>query len=331
MTQSSLTTNPTTHTEFTPWVEKYRPKTLQDVIGHGNITERLIAYVSAKNVPHMLLAGPAGTGKTTSSIALAKDLFGESFQQSFLEMNASDERGIDIVRGKIKDFARTLPVSDVPFKIIFLDEADALTQDAQQALRRTMEKYSSNTRFILSCNYSGRIIEPIQSRCAVFRFTPLSKEDMIKLITMVEKNEGLTVDDKAKEAILYIAEGDARKVLNVLQGAASISKKITEESVYKLASKARPAEVNQMIKLAFTGNFTAARSALDKLMIEYGLSGEDIMSQVFQEVTRSTEIDDKTKVALVDKIGEYDFRLTEGANERIQLEALLAQFMLYKK
>lgn len=323
--------NTLTSNEFIPWVEKYRPKTLNDVIGHSNITERLKACVTVRNVSHMLFAGAAGTGKTSCAIALAKDLFKESFSQSFLELNSSDERGIDVIRGKVKDFARTLPVSDVPFKIIFLDEADALTQDAQQALRRTMEKYSSNTRFILSCNFSGRIIEPIQSRCAVFRFTPLSKEDMLYLIELVEKNEKLTVDEKAKEAILYVAEGDARKVLNVLQGCSSISKKVTEESVFKLASRARPAEVSQMIKLAFTGNFTAARSALDKLMIEYGLSGEDIITQIFQEVTRSSEIDDRTKVALVDKIGEYDFRLSEGANERIQLEALLAQFMLYSK
>ena len=158
------------------WIEKYRPKILNDIVGQDEIVERLKAYVKTKNVPHLMFAGPAGTGKTTSALALSKELFGESWKNNFHELNASDERGIGIVRGKIKDFARTAPIGKTAFKIIFLDEADSLTADAQSALRRTIEKYSHICRFVLSVNYSSKIIEPIQSRCTIFRFNPIRND-----------------------------------------------------------------------------------------------------------------------------------------------------------
>ncbi|MCK4555565.1 MAG: AAA family ATPase, partial [Candidatus Aenigmarchaeota archaeon] len=159
------------------WTEKYRPEKLSDVVGQKEITARLEAFVKEKSMPHMLFAGSAGIGKTTSAIALAKQLYGDTWQRNFMETNASDERGIQVVRSKIKDFARTKPLG-AEFKIIFLDESDALTPEAQQAMRRTMEKYTSTTRFILSCNYSSKLIPPIQSRCAIFRFRPIGKEDI---------------------------------------------------------------------------------------------------------------------------------------------------------
>lgn len=313
--------------EFVPWVEKYRPKKLNEIIGHAAIVRRMEAFVKSRNLPHLLCAGPAGTGKTTAALALARELFGANVRESFLELNASDERGIDIVRGKIKDFARTLPLSDIPFKLILLDEADAITADAQQALRRTMERFSSNTRFIMSCNYSSHIIEPIQSRCAVFRFTPLSEEEMRKVVEMVVRGEQLHVDKAAEDAVVYVANGDARKAINCLQGAAIMGSKITEEDIFKVASRARPKEIEQMVSLAMKGSFVEARKALDELMIKYGMSGEDIIKQVFAEITR-LPIPDADKVVLVDRVGEYDFRMSEGADERIQLEALLAQIML---
>ena len=258
-------------------------------------------------------------------------MFGENLSQSFLELNASDERGIDVVRTKIKDFARTLALAAVPFKLILLDEADSMTQDAQQALRRTMEKYSSNTRFLLSCNYSGRIIEPIQSRCSVFRFGRLQKEAMEKILERIVKEEKLKIDEKAKEALFYVSEGDARKLINALQGAASLSEgKISAEEIYKIASRARPEEVAKMVNFALKGEFLKAREMLDEIMIKYGMSGEEAILQIFREVT-SMDIPEKDKVLLVDRIGEYDFRMMEGANERIQLEALLAQIMLLGK
>lgn len=315
---------------FVPWVEKYRPKKLDDVIGHTEVVERLKAYVKKKSLPHMLLAGKAGTGKTSSVLAMARELYGDAINECFLELNSSDERGIDTVRGKIKDFARTLPISDVCFKIILLDEADSLTDDAQQALRRTMEKYSSNTRFALNCNYSSKIIEPIQSRCAVFRFTPMSDDEITKIITHVAHSEKLKVDEAAVKAIVYIAEGDARKAINVLQGAASTTTHVKEENVLSVSSRARPAEIAQMVSLALEGKFSEARKNLDELMVRYGMSGEDVISQIYREVT-TLGIDDHKKITLVDKIGEYDFRMTEGADPRIQLEALLSQMALVGK
>lgn len=315
-----------------PWVEKYRPKGLADVVGHDEITHRLKSYVEKRNMPNMLFSGPAGTGKTSSSIALARELFGANFEQNFLELNASDDRGIDVVRNTIKDFARTLAF-DSQFKIIFLDECDALTQDAQQALRRTMEKYTKTCRFILSCNYSSKILEPIQSRCVIYRFKPLSAKDVEKQIDIVAAHEKIMVDDKAKKAINYVSSGDLRKATNVLQAAATLDKKITEETVYSVSSKARPEEVQEMILLAIDGKFLEARKKLEQLMYEQGMSGEDVIMQVHRETMALDEkqLPDKDKIALVDTIGEYDFRIVEGAHERIQLEALLAQFMKFKK
>ncbi|NYZ75036.1 replication factor C small subunit [Candidatus Micrarchaeota archaeon] len=313
--------------EFVPWVEKYRPKKLKEVIGHGPVVKRLEAYVKNRNLPHLIFSGPAGTGKTTSALALAHELYGEQFGQCFYELNASDDRGIDVVRGKIKDFARTLPFTEVPFKIIFLDEGDAMTQDAQQALRRTMERFSSNTRFIISVNYSSRLIEPIQSRCAVFRFSPLTEEEIRKVIETVSKGEGLKLDKAAEDAVVYVAEGDARKAINCLQGASSTADRISEADIFKISSRARPAEVAKMIEFAYKGRFGEARQLLDELLVKYGMSGEDIIQQMFREVTK-LDVPDRKKVALVDRVGEYDFRMVEGADDRIQLEALLAQIML---
>ena len=315
-----------------PWVEKYRPHTLKDVVGHTEITKRLNSYLENKNIPNMLFSGPAGTGKTSSSIALSRELFGDNFEQNFLELNASDDRGIDVVRNTIKDFARTLSF-DAGFKIIFLDECDALTQDAQQALRRTMEKYTKTCRFILSCNYSSKIIEPIQSRCVIYRYKPLNAKDIQTQVNNIVKKEGLKVDAKAIEAINYVCQGDLRKAVNILQATASLDKNITEEAVYNVSSRARPEQVKEMILLALQGKFLDARTKLDELMYEYGMSGEDIVKQLYRETMalEENELAEKTKVELVDTIGEYDFRIVEGANERIQLEALLAQFMKHKK
>jgi len=313
--------------QFIPWVEKYRPKTLSEVIGQKDIIERLQAYVNTKAVPHLLFAGKPGTGKTTSALAMARELYGDAIGECFVELNASDERGIDVVRGKVKDFARTLSLANVPFKIILLDEADSLTADAQQALRRTMEKYSSNTRFILSCNYSSKIIEPIQSRCAVFRFRPLQDSEIMEMVKSVSGKEGLTIDEAAIKAIAYVAQGDARSAVNVLQGAAINSKHIKEKDILVISSRARPAEIAEMVSLAFKGKFTDARKQLDTLMVTYGMSGEDVIAQIYREVT-TMAIDDKKKVELVDRIGEFDFRMTEGADPRIQLEALLAHMAL---
>jgi replication factor C small subunit len=313
-------------------VEKYRPNNLSEVIGHDEITPRLKSYVEKRNLPNMLFSGPAGTGKTSSSIALAKELFGKNYEQNFLELNASDDRGIDVVRNTIKDFARTLAF-DSQFKIIFLDECDALTQDAQQALRRTMEKYTKTCRFILSCNYSSKILEPIQSRCVIYRFKPLNAKDVEKQVKLIAAKENIHVDEKAVIALNYVSQGDMRKTINILQAASTLEKKITEDTVYSVSSRARPQEVQEMILLALKGKFLEARKKLEELMYEQGMSGEDVVMQLYRETMNldEKELSDKDKIELVDTIGEYDFRIVEGANERIQLEALLAQFMKHKK
>jgi replication factor C small subunit len=307
------------------WVEKYRPRTLDKIIGQKDIVDRLKAYVHTKNLPHLLFAGGAGTGKTTSAVALARELFGENWRQVFQELNASDERGIQVVRTKIKDFARTAPIGNTPFKIIFLDEADSLTPDAQSALRRTMESYSHTCRFVLSCNYSSRIIVPIQSRCAVFRFRPLRNEDVTKCLKGIADEENISITQDALNAIVYIAAGDMRKAINSLQVAAAMEKKIDAEAIYKTTAAAKPEDVRKLLTTAIEGDLLKARDHLDVLLINYGLSGEDILKQIHREIYELA-IKDELKIQLVNQIGEVEFRLSEGSNDRIQLESLLAYF-----
>ena len=234
-----------------------------------------------------------------------------------------------MVRGKIQDFARTVSLTEVPFKIIFLDEADSLTNDAQNALRRTMELYVNATRFILSANYSSKIIEPIQSRCSLFRFRPLTPAEVTEMIERVAHGEKLKADKEAADALLYVSEGDMRRAINALQGASLHSATITSESVYKSAARAEPAEIKEMMELALARKFVEARKKLHHLMINYGMSGEDVLIQMYRTLD-SLQISEREKVALMDKIGEYNFRLVEGANEMIQIEALLAQMLLIK-
>lgn len=307
------------------WVEKYRPKKIAEIVGQREVVERLSGYVKAKNLPNMLFAGPAGTGKTTSAIALAKELFGGNWKSNFLELNASDERGIDVVRGKIKSFARTQAIGG-DFKIIFLDEADSLTRDAQHAMRRTMEMFTSTCRFILSCNYSGKIIEPIQSRCALFRFRPIDENDIEARIKHIAKEEKLNVTEDGIKAVLYVAEGDLRKAINLLQSAAAFDRKIDEDVIYRVVAKARPEDIRWILQTAADGDFVKAREKLRELMITYGMSGGDIVQQLHREVFK-LKIPENVKIKFADVIGEYDFRLTEGSNELIQLEALIAQFV----
>ncbi|MCQ6254118.1 MAG: replication factor C small subunit [Methanocaldococcus sp.] len=245
-------------------------------------------------------------------------------------LHNSDERGIDVIRTKVKEFARTKPIGDIPFKIIFLDESDALTADAQNALRRIMEKYSNVCRFILSCNYPSKIIPPIQSRCAVFRFSPLKKEDIAKKLKEIAEKENLKLTESGLDAIIYVSEGDLRKAINVLQTAAALSNVIDDEIIYKVSSRARPEEVKKMMELALEGKFMEARDLLYKLMVEWGMSGEDILNQMFREIN-NLNIDERKKVELADYIGETDFRIVEGANERIQLSSLLAKMALLGK
>ncbi len=312
----------------TIWTEKYRPITFQEVKGQKHIVGKLQAFVKEKNMPHVLFAGPAGVGKTTLSLVIAKELFGDTWQENFLELNASDERGIDIVRNKVKDFARTKALGNVPFKIIYLDECDALTKEAQQALRRTMENYTNTTRFILSCNYSSKIIDPIQSRCAIFKFRPLEKDEVFEIVDMIVKKEGLTLDTKAKDAIYEATHGDVRRVENILQSAATFNKTIDEEAIFSIASLAKPKEIELVFSHCVKGDFLAARKELLDVMLNYGLSGLDIVIQLQKQIWSVKALNNKQKLQFVRDCGEVEFHLIEGSDEFIQLESLLAKLIL---
>ena len=269
---------------------------------------------------------PTVMHNTTCAVAIAKELYGDDWKENFLELNASDQRGIDVVRDRIKNFARS-SFGGHNYRIIFLDEADALTSDAQSALRRTMEQFSNNTRFILSCNYSSQIIDPIQSRCAVFRFSPLADEAGEGQIRKIAETEAIEVTDDGVDALVYAADGDMRKAINGLQAAAVMGETVDEEGVYAITSTARPEEIKAMVDLALDGDFTQARSKLDELLTEVGIAGGDIIDQLHRSVWEF-DLTDREAVQLMDRIGEADYRITAGANEQVQLEALLASLAL---
>ena len=313
------------------WAEKYRPRTLDEMINQEEVVSRLKHFVKEKNMPHLLFAGPPGTGKTTAAHCLAHDLYGPGYRQYMLELNASDERGIDVIRSKVKEFARSRVAGEIPFKIILLDEADNMTADAQQALRRLMEMYTATTRFILIANYPSKIIEPIQSRCAVFRFTPLKKEDIIGRLKWIADKENVKYDMEALEVIYEISEGDMRRAINILQAAAALGE-VTVDAVYKVVGLAHPREIKEMIKLALAGNFIEARNKLRELMITYGLSGLDIVKQIHREIfSPEIKLPEEIKVYIADYAGEIQFRLVEGADDEIQLNAFLARLALLGK
>lgn len=310
------------------WIEKYRPKKLDDIVGQEDAIKGFKSYVAAKDTPHLLFSGPPGTAKTTAALCLARELFGELWHQNFIELNASDERGIDVIRNKVKSFAMSSPIGDAEFKIIFLDEADALTNDAQSALRRTMEKYTNVCRFILSCNYGSKIIEPIQSRCAIYKFKRLPDDAIIERINYIIKAEGLDASPSAVQAIKYVAQGDMRRAINALQAAAMINKKIDADMIYKTTSTAKPEEITDLIMTALEGNFMKAHAKMNYLLNDEGLAGTDITGQIYREIF-NINIPDKLKVELIDYIGDIDFRISEGGNERLQLGTLISKFILY--
>ena len=317
-----------TDESHTIWIEKYRPKKISDIIGQHEITERLSSYVRTGEMPHLLFTGSAGVGKTTAAVALARGFFKDDWQMNFRELNASDERGIDVVRTQIKQFARTSPFGDVAFKILFLDEADALTNDAQSALRRTMETYAQSCRFILSCNYSSKIIDPIQSRCAIYRFKPLLDEDITLMVQRIATDQDLIVSEEAMNALAYIAQGDMRKVVNALQGAAIINSTISPDMIYAITSTARPEEIETLLDLCFEGNFEGADRFLISLIRVRGISPQELISQIYRLLT-SREMPRETRVKMIECLGETDFRISEGAGSDLQMSALIAQFVMH--
>jgi len=309
------------------WTEKYRPRKFNEVVGQDEIVQRIESLTNSLNIPHLLFAGPAGTGKSTLALIIVQELFGENWRDSYLELNASDERGINIVREKVKNFARTKAIGKAPFKIIFLDEADALTPEAQQALRRTMENYSATCRFILSCNYSSKIIDPIQSRCALFRFKLLEKKAIEKVLNKIAQGEDLTITPEAIEILYEGSEGDCRRSINLLQSSASISPSISTDLISTVISNTKPKDIKVVLDYALAGDFQRSREKLLDVMLKESISGQDVVKSIQKEIW-NLPIEPEIKVKLTEKTGEAEFRIVEGSDPFIQLQALLASFVL---
>ncbi|MFX1274927.1 MAG: replication factor C small subunit [Promethearchaeota archaeon] len=314
-----------------PWVEKYRPRTLDDIVNQEGIIRRLKQFIKDKSMPHLIFAGPAGTGKTTSALAMVRELYGREMASNinFLELNASDARGIDVIRTFIKDFAKARPPLNTPFKILILDEADNMTAPAQQALRRTMEKYTKNCRMILICNYSNKIIPPIQSRCVVFRFSSLSDDDVKERIKLIAKNEQIKVVTSGLDVLIDVSRGDCRRAINYLQSCATISKKIDQDIVLRVAGEVPPDKIKEILSVAFEGQLSFSIKLLDDLIKNYGLSGRNIIKNIHREVY-DMDIPEDKKIELSKILAEFEYRLSQGATEEIQLQALLAKIVLLK-
>jgi len=314
--------------ENRPWVEKYRPRILDDVVNQKGIVKRLKQFVKDKSMPHLIFAGPAGTGKTTSALAIVRELYGRRMlvNRTYLELNASDARGIDVIRTYIKDFAKARPPIDISFKILILDEADNMTSPAQQALRRTMEKYTNNCRMILICNYSNKIIPPIQSRCVVFRFSSLNNDDIKKRVKYIAQQENITLTPDGLNALTDVSKGDCRRAINYLQSCGTISKKIDQEIVFRVAGEIPPEKIKEILQTALEGQLQLSIKLLYDLINDYGLSGQNIIKNIHREVYNLNIIED-LKIELSKILAEFEFRLSQGSTEEIQLQALLARIV----
>ena len=315
-----------------PWVEKYRPRTLDQIVNQKGIINRLKQFVKDKSMPHLIFAGPAGTGKTTSALAMVREIYGtkRTPNRTHLELNASDARGINVVRSFIKDFAKSKPPMDIPFKILILDEADNMTSQAQQALRRTMEKYTSNCRMILICNYSNKIIPPIQSRCVIFRFSSLNDDDIKQRLKLVAKREGLTITADGLNALVSVSQGDCRRAINYLQSCGTISKKLDQDIVFRVAGEIPSNKIKEIINVALQGQLQLSIKLLDDMVQEYGLSGINIIKNIHREIY-DLNIPEEKKIELSKLLAEFEYRLSQGATEEIQLKALLAKIVLLEQ
>lgn len=310
------------------WIEKYRPNSFDEIIGQKDVIEKLKKMAEKKEIQHLILSGPPGVGKTTSAIVLAKTVFGNSWKENFIELNASDDRKLSVIQGKVKEFARSKPI-DAPFKIILFDEADSLTQEAQQALRRMMEEYSQTCRFIFSVNYQSNLIEAIQSRCAIFRFQPLTKEDVYEFMNKIAKNEHLELTNDAKEALYILSKGDLRSLTNLLQSISNISKKIDKDIVYKGSGLINLQKLENGIELAIKGDYMKAREIIDSLLNE-GVSIKELINNTFNIIISNENIDKKIKTYIIEKLAEIDYRIIEGATPFIQFQSFLAYLSTIK-
>ena len=304
------------------WVEKYRPTKLSEIVNQTEIIGSLEALIKdPTDMPHLLFSGSAGVGKTTAAICISRQILGEYAKDYTLELNASDERGIGMVREKVKKFSRYAGMVDVPFKIIILDEADEMTSDAQTALRRIIEDTAKNTRFILIANNISKIIEPIQSRCAAFKFTSIPEEDVISRLEEIAKKEKVKADKKGLKEIYEYSEGDLRHAINLMQATASLGG-ITEENVKASAGLTKTSDVDGVLKLALSGKVVEAREKMIELIKVYGMSPSDFLKYINSAVFKSKH--DKLS-EILQVIAKYDYRILVGSNSEIQLSAMLAE------
>ena len=304
------------------WVEKYRPQKLSDIVNQTEIIGSLESLIKdPTDMPHLLFSGSAGVGKTTAAMCISNQILGEYAKEYTLELNASDERGIGMVREKVKKFSRFAGMADAPFKLIILDEADEMTNDAQTALRRIIEDTAQYCRFILIANNISKIIEPIQSRCAAFKFTTIPEEDVINRLAEIAKKEKLKADKKGLQAICEYSEGDMRHAINLLQATASIGD-VTEEHVKASAGLTKTTDVDVVLKMALSGKITDAREKMIELIKVYGMSESDFLKYLNSAVFKSKH----AKLSqILESIAKYDYRILVGANPEIQLSALLAE------
>ncbi|XP_005928940.1 replication factor C subunit 5 [Simochromis diagramma] len=314
-----------------PWVEKYRPQTLDDLISHKDILSTIQRFISEDKLPHLLFYGPPGTGKTSTILASARQLYKEKeFNSMVLELNASDDRGIDVVRGPILSFASTRTIFKKGFKLVILDEADAMTQDAQNALRRVIEKFTENTRFCLICNYLSKIIPALQSRCTRFRFGPLSPDQMIPRLEHVIQQENIDITPDGMKAIVTLSTGDMRRSLNILQSTSMAYGKVTEDTVYTCTGHPLRSDIANILDWCLNKDFTSAYNQILELKTLKGLALHDILTEVHLLVHR-VDFPPAIRISLLIKLADVEHRLASGTSEKIQLSSMVAAFQAVRE